>query len=64
MQFRVGHRECVQMQRCASPQLAGCMAIGTPAEDHCDACFTGRYPLGDDEDADGKSSLEDIAVVR
>jgi amidophosphoribosyltransferase len=39
-------------------------AIGTPAEDHCDACFTGRYPLGDDEDADGKSALEDIAVVR
>ena len=24
-------------------------AIGTPAEDHCDACFTGRYPLGDPE---------------
>ena len=21
-------------------------AIGTPPEDHCDACFTGRYPLG------------------
>jgi amidophosphoribosyltransferase len=38
-------------------------AIGTPAEDHCDACFTGRYPLGDPEGADGKFDLEDIAVV-
>ena len=28
-------------------------AIGTPAEDHCDACFTGRYPLGD-ESASGR----------
>ena len=38
-------------------------AIGTPPEDHCDACFTGRYPLGDPEDANGKFALEDIAVV-
>ena len=22
-------------------------AVGTPARDHCDACFTGDYPLGD-----------------
>jgi hypothetical protein len=29
-------------------------AVGTPPEDHCDACFTGRYPLGDPEDANGK----------
>ena len=34
-----------------------------PPEDHCDACFTGRYPLGDPEDANGKFALEDIAVV-
>ena len=27
-------------------------AIGTPPEDHCDACFTGRYPLGDPEDGE------------
>jgi amidophosphoribosyltransferase len=38
-------------------------AVGTPPEDHCDACFTGRYPLGDPEDANGKFALEDIAVV-
>jgi amidophosphoribosyltransferase len=38
-------------------------AIGTPREDHCDACFTGRYPLGDPEEANGKFALEDIAVV-
>ena len=33
-------------------------AIGTPAEDHCDACFTGRYPLGDGGAIDGKFALE------
>jgi amidophosphoribosyltransferase len=38
-------------------------AIGTPPEDHCDACFTGRYPLGDPEDANGKFALEDVTVV-
>ena len=38
-------------------------AIGTAPEDHCDACFTGRYPLGDPEEANGKFALEDIAVV-
>jgi len=39
-------------------------AVGTPAEDHCDACFTGHYPLGDDpEQADGKFTLEEIAVA-
>src|SRR6476659_8380550 len=38
-------------------------AVGTPPEDHCDACFTGRYPLGDPEDANGKFALENIAVV-
>jgi amidophosphoribosyltransferase len=38
-------------------------AVGTPAEHHCDACFTGNYPLGDPESANGKFALEDIAVV-
>ncbi len=38
-------------------------AVGTPPEDHCDACFTGRYPLGDPDGANGKFALEDIAVV-
>jgi amidophosphoribosyltransferase len=38
-------------------------AIGTPAERHCDACFTGNYPLGDPEEANGKFALEEIAVV-
>ncbi|MGZ5332847.1 MAG: amidophosphoribosyltransferase [Solirubrobacterales bacterium] len=38
-------------------------AIGTPAERHCDACFTGSYPLGDPEDANSKYALEEIAVV-
>ena len=34
-------------------------AIGDAAEDHCDACFTGHYPLGDPEDANGKFALEE-----
>jgi amidophosphoribosyltransferase len=38
-------------------------AVGSPAEHHCDACFTGRYPLGDPESANGKFALEEIAVV-
>jgi amidophosphoribosyltransferase len=38
-------------------------AVGTPAEDHCDACFTGRYPLGDPDEANGKFALEQIAVA-
>jgi amidophosphoribosyltransferase len=39
-------------------------AVGTPREVHCDACFTGYYPLGDDpESADGKYALEEIAVL-
>jgi len=36
-------------------------AVGTPAEDHCDACFTGRYPLGEGDG--GKFSLEQLATV-
>jgi amidophosphoribosyltransferase len=35
-------------------------AIGTPAESHCDACFTGDYPLGDPETANGKFALEQL----
>jgi amidophosphoribosyltransferase len=38
-------------------------AVGTPREKHCDACFTGEYPLGEPENANGKFALEDIAVV-
>ena len=34
-------------------------AIGGGPEDHCDACFTGHYPLGDPEDANGKFALEE-----
>ncbi len=38
-------------------------AVGTPREVHCDACFTGEYPLGDPESANGKFALEEIDVV-
>ena len=38
-------------------------AIGGSPEDHCDACFTGRYPLGDPEDANGKFALDEIPVL-
>ena len=33
-------------------------AVGTPASDHCDACFTGNYPLGDNDGANGKFAFE------
>jgi amidophosphoribosyltransferase len=37
-------------------------AIGSPAEQHCDACFTGDYPLDDPTSANGKFALEQLAV--
>ena len=39
-------------------------AIGSSRETHCDACFTGEYPLQRTEDARGKYALEELAVVR
>jgi amidophosphoribosyltransferase len=38
-------------------------AIGVPAESHCDACFSGNYPLGDGGEGNGKFALEDLAVL-
>ncbi|HET7509269.1 MAG TPA: amidophosphoribosyltransferase [Solirubrobacterales bacterium] len=37
-------------------------AIGGDPAEHCDACFTGNYPLGDPDDANGKFALETIAA--
>jgi amidophosphoribosyltransferase len=39
-------------------------AIGSTRETHCDACFTGEYPLERTEHARGKNALEELAVVR
>jgi amidophosphoribosyltransferase len=33
-------------------------AVGGSRERHCDACFTGEYPLAGSEDALGKNALE------
>ena len=33
-------------------------AVGLPRERHCDACFTGSYPLDGTEDSQGKYALE------
>jgi amidophosphoribosyltransferase len=38
-------------------------AVGTPRAVHCDACFTGSYPLGDGGDGNGKFALEEIETV-
>jgi len=38
-------------------------AVGTPREAHCDACFTGEYPLGDGGDGNSKFALEEIATL-
>jgi len=38
-------------------------AIGSPRSSHCDACFTGDYPLAGTEEANGKHALEELAVV-
>ena len=39
-------------------------AIESSSATHCDACFTGNYPLERTEDANGKFALEELAVVR
>ncbi|MEA2368398.1 MAG: amidophosphoribosyltransferase, partial [Thermoleophilaceae bacterium] len=39
-------------------------AIGSTRETHCDACFTGEYPLERTEQHRGKNALEELAVVR
>jgi len=38
-------------------------AIGGSADDHCDACFSGDYPLAGTEDSAGKFALE-LPLVR
>jgi amidophosphoribosyltransferase len=39
-------------------------AIGTPRATHCDACFTGDYPLDGTDQANGKHALEELALAR
>jgi amidophosphoribosyltransferase len=39
-------------------------AIDSTRATHCDACFTGEYPLERTDGAKGKYALEDLAVVR
>ena len=39
-------------------------AVGSTRETHCDACFTGDYPLEGTDAANGKLALEELAVVR
>ena len=36
-------------------------AIGADRATHCDACFSGSYPLADAADGDGKFALEMLA---
>jgi amidophosphoribosyltransferase len=39
-------------------------AIGHTRSTHCDACFTGDYPLERSESSGGKFALEELAVVQ
>jgi amidophosphoribosyltransferase len=39
-------------------------AVGSRRDVHCDACFTGDYPLEGDHPAHGKGALEELAVIR
>jgi amidophosphoribosyltransferase len=39
-------------------------AIESGRDTHCDACFTGDYPLEGTDGANGKHALEELAVVR
>ncbi|MBV9415329.1 MAG: amidophosphoribosyltransferase, partial [Solirubrobacterales bacterium] len=38
-------------------------AVGVSREEHCDACFSGLYPLEGTEEARGKYALE-LPLVR
>jgi amidophosphoribosyltransferase len=38
-------------------------AVGVERETHCDACFTGDYPLARTGAANGKYALEELAVT-
>jgi amidophosphoribosyltransferase len=38
-------------------------AISSDRESHCDACFSGSYPLGDEGDGDGKFALETLSGI-
>jgi amidophosphoribosyltransferase len=39
-------------------------AIRSTRETHCDACFSGDYPLERTDGANGKFALEELAVIR
>ena len=39
-------------------------AIRSTRETHCDACFSGDYPLERSDHANGKFALEELAVIR
>jgi amidophosphoribosyltransferase len=39
-------------------------AIRSTRETHCDACFSGHYPLARTESANGKFALEELAIVK
>jgi amidophosphoribosyltransferase len=40
-------------------------AVGAPRSEHCDACFTGEYPLAGTETASGKYALEaELPLIR
>jgi amidophosphoribosyltransferase len=39
-------------------------AIESTSETHCDACFTGNYPLERTDSANGKFALEELATVQ
>jgi amidophosphoribosyltransferase len=39
-------------------------AVGSRREVHCDACFTGDYPLEGDHEPGGKHALEELAVIQ
>jgi amidophosphoribosyltransferase len=39
-------------------------AIRSTRETHCDACFSGEYPLDRTDSASGKYALEELSVVK
>ena len=51
--------------RCTTSRWQGVYeAVGATRATHCDACFTGEYPLAGSDGAKGKYSLEEGAAAR
>ena len=53
----------LRLARSISPSTGVYEAIRSTRETHCDACFSGEYPLERTDVANGKFALEELPLV-